>query len=637
MYLSYFNLKQNPFQISTDPQFLWLGEKHEEALATLRYGVEDNKGFLLLTGDVGTGKTTLINALLKMLDDSTMVATIRDPGLEVMDFYNYTAHVFAIKGNFTSKSSFLIQFERFLTEANEAGKQVLLIIDEAQRISQELLEEVRLLSNIEKENGKLLNIFFVGQVEFNEILLRPANRAIRQRITVNYNIAPLSAKETSQYIQHRLRIAGGSPEIFAEEAVSEIFSFSKGYPRLINIICDRALLTGFVEDARTITPAHVRECIKELKIASPHPLGNEMKEIDGSAGLDSNPRHEGHKAKRKEYARVTEHKNNYQLLSILFIAVCLLLIFLGFFAVSNNELIFGSGRPLKDFILATLQPVITQTEIKEPERAPDLNTMTITQAEIIEPAENPETSPAEIDEPANHPETNPAEINKPGPSQPAQLATFENPNETGQLFQPAPGEEKQELVNTVTAPDDSEWADPNLEANTMTADERIRESTNNLSNIPGKSDMIQVEQEKDIKTSTALNRTPDSSHQNSKELEIAIKNLVTVDKLVIPFPSNSSLPAIGNLKQIDNLVNDLKDDTGYTLQITGYSDSTGFASYNAKLSEFRANAVKSYLIGKGLPAKKILSRGMGSQDPIASNDTEAGRKANRRVEIEVLR
>ncbi|HBI15131.1 MAG TPA: type II secretory pathway protein [Desulfobulbaceae bacterium] len=272
MYLSFYGLKHKPFQISTDPRFLWLGEKHEEALATLRYGVLDNKGFLLLTGDVGTGKTTLINALLKTLGPDTLVATVRDPDLEPMDFYNYTAHAFGMQGNYTSKGAFLIAFERFLRDANTSNKTVLLIIDEAQRINQNLLEEVRLLSNIEKEDRKLLNIFFIGQIEFNEILLRPENRPIRQRITVNYNIQPLTKQETDEYIRHRLRIAGTEEKIFAEEALNKIYSFSHGYPRLINIICDRSLLTGFVAEEKIISAAHVQECIHELTIPRSIPL-----------------------------------------------------------------------------------------------------------------------------------------------------------------------------------------------------------------------------------------------------------------------------------------------------------------------------------------------------------------------------
>lgn len=303
MYLSFYHLKHKPFQISTDPRFLWLGEKHEEALATLEYGVLDNRGFLLLTGDVGTGKTTLINALLHKQDKNTLAAFIRDPALDPLDFFQYTAHAFGMKASsINTKGSFLIQFEEFLLNAYESRRKVILIIDEAQRMSQQLLEEVRLLSNLERDESKLLNIFFVGQLEFNDLLHLEENRAIRQRITLNYNIETLTEKETKEYISHRLKVASTDenvgffapiqrgedgeitrhsfqlplPEvenkIFTEEAIGEIYQFSQGCPRLINVICDRALLTGFVEGAATITALHIEECVKELEI--PHQGGS---------------------------------------------------------------------------------------------------------------------------------------------------------------------------------------------------------------------------------------------------------------------------------------------------------------------------------------------------------------------------
>lgn len=248
MYLSYYNLKEKPFQISTDPKFLWLGEKHKEALAILRYGIIDNKGFLLLTGDVGTGKTTLINALLNSLGEETIVAKVFDPGLETLDFFNFVANSFGMERKFESKGEFLIHLDHFLHKAYFENKKVLLIIDEAQRLKPELLEEIRLLSNIEKQKNKLLNIFFVGQNEINEILSRTENRALRQRITLNHDIDPLTENETEEYIRYRLRVAGCESQIFDSEAFHEIFSFSRGYPRLINIICDLALLSGYVKE-----------------------------------------------------------------------------------------------------------------------------------------------------------------------------------------------------------------------------------------------------------------------------------------------------------------------------------------------------------------------------------------------------
>ena len=184
MYENHYNLKAMPFQITTDPRFLWLGEKHSEALATLKYGILENKGFLLLTGDVGTGKTALINRLVKMIDVAAIVAKVPDPGLSSLDFFNFLSVELKMNKTFDSKGAFLIHLKHFLLKAYSAHKKVVLIIDEAQRLNPELLEQIRLLSNIELQNRKLINIFFVGQTEFSKMLMEDRNRAVRQRITV---------------------------------------------------------------------------------------------------------------------------------------------------------------------------------------------------------------------------------------------------------------------------------------------------------------------------------------------------------------------------------------------------------------------------------------------------------------------
>ncbi|NDY72439.1 type II secretory pathway protein [Desulfobacter hydrogenophilus] len=266
MYNEFYNLKLPPFQISCDPAFMWFGEKHQEALATLKYGILDNKGFLLLTGDVGTGKTSLINALIQSLGQDIIYTAVPDPSLIKLDFFNYIAASFGIDREFTSKGAFLAHFKNFLLRASEKNKKVLLIIDEAQLLTQEMLEEIRLLSNIEKPNAKLINIFFIGQNEFNEILNRPQNRAVLQRMTLNFNLDPLTPEEVDAYIRHRLKVAGTQERLFDWDAVQEIFLYSGGFPRRINILCDHSLLSGFVREQRVIDAGIVKECAKELKI-----------------------------------------------------------------------------------------------------------------------------------------------------------------------------------------------------------------------------------------------------------------------------------------------------------------------------------------------------------------------------------
>ena len=264
MYLSHYNLKEKPFQISTDPKFIWLGENHQEALAVLEYGVIENKGFLLITGDVGTGKTTLINALLMRMGTDVIVANITNPILEELDFFNIVANEFNINKHFSNKADFLIHFSRFLKDCYTKKKKVILVIDEAHKLDQDLLEQIRLLSNIERQDTKLINIFFVGQNEFIDIISDKQKRALRQRITINYHLDSLKKSEVEEYILHRLNVAGLKENIFNDNSISEIYSFSNGYPRLINIICDQALLTGYVKGVKIIDGEIIKECATGL-------------------------------------------------------------------------------------------------------------------------------------------------------------------------------------------------------------------------------------------------------------------------------------------------------------------------------------------------------------------------------------
>jgi type II secretory pathway predicted ATPase ExeA/outer membrane protein OmpA-like peptidoglycan-associated protein len=275
MYLSHFGLKKMPFSISPDPDLLWLGEKHSEALASLKYGIYENKGFLALTGNVGTGKTALIYRLIKEIDLPTLVATIPDPGLNSIDFFNLLAEEFNLNARFSTKGEFLIKFKNFLYQAYASDQKVLLIIDEAQRLNHRLLEQIRLLSNIELDNRKLINIFFVGQSEFNKILMMEQNKATRQRLAVRYHIEALSESETVQYIQHRLKLAGSSREIFQPKSIKTIYRISRGYPRIINILCDRCLLTGFQMESCSIGRPIVMECSKELQLPT---VGNSQQD-----------------------------------------------------------------------------------------------------------------------------------------------------------------------------------------------------------------------------------------------------------------------------------------------------------------------------------------------------------------------
>ena len=268
MYAHFYNLKEQPFNLTPSPRFLYLGEVHKEALAVLTYGVVERKGFVLLTGETGTGKSTMVHALLANLDKGVKYVYLPNPLLSAEDFMRYLAltafdKTFSVK----SKAEFLIAFEHFLRETLKHQKNFVLIIDEAQEVSLELLEEVRLLSNMGTAEKKLVNIFLVGQPELNEKLNQPRCRALLQRIGTRYHMNPLDLKGTQEYVAAALKMAGAeNPQgLLPNSVVRAIHKYSEGYPRMINILADNVLLLAYSRGQRKITPSMVKECYDELR------------------------------------------------------------------------------------------------------------------------------------------------------------------------------------------------------------------------------------------------------------------------------------------------------------------------------------------------------------------------------------
>ena len=518
MYETYYNLKAMPFQITTDPLFLWLGEKHSEALATLKYGIMENKGFLLLTGDVGTGKTALINQLIKMIDVAAIVAKIPDPGLSSLDFFNFLAVEFKMNKKFDSKGAFLIYLKNFLHKAYAAHKKVLLIIDEAQRLNHDLLEQIRLLSNIELQNRKLINIFFVGQQEFNDMLREDRNRAVRQRITVSYHINPLSEAESRKYIEHRLKVAGAKRQIFETDAIREIYAFSGGYPRLINIICDHALLTGYASDLRTIDKKVIVECERELQIPVNIDLdnGNGSQAVTAPAPKTPTPQPEPAKPSRMRQTSIIA-------------AVIMLLVFGIYFFVNQR-----SG----DAPRWAMEEIAPQKYKSVP---------------------SPKT-----------------EIGTAAKGKPSEIKTV------------APAKE---------APDANQGTEKQVQENIT--DQKIEPVT--------------------------------ASNDQQEEVPFPFEE----KEVLIYFKHNSNELSDKSFETLDRIADYLLKKPDTSINIKGYTDSTGNYSYNISVSEFRANTIKTYLAGKGIEAARIKTFGLGPENPIASNETEAGRRKNRRVEIEL--
>ncbi len=508
MYLSHYNLNKKPFQINPDPNFLWLGEIHKEALAILKYGILDSRGFLLLVGDVGTGKTTLINKLIDALDEDTIFATVHDPGLEKLDFCNFLASAFKFEKKFSSKGDFLVRFIHFLHKAHDENKKTLLIIDEAQRLTHEIMEEVRLLSNIEKKGARLLNIFLVGQNELNEALAETRNRALLQRITTRYTIGPLKKSEVRDYIKFRLSVAGTERIIFNSGAIREIISFSKCNPRMINNICDHALLTGYVKGVKKIDANIVKECAKELRLPNEIWIG-----------------------KWKKPARS---------IPVFVASFVLLLIAGGYF--------YFQGRD--DKISSSLS--------------------------------------VQTNKNANNSGTT---------------------NQTENMSSPVKGKDKE---NDILKKDAA----------------GLEESKEPLK----KGDTIKI-----ASHSIAGDQKGSLAGEKKQEITEKIKDAVAFpdQKLIINFTQSSndfSDEAYELLKRFAEIIFQNPD---AEIIIKGYTDTSGSESHNLSLSIFRANIVKSYFVGQGINPAKIKSFGMGSENPIEPNATIQGRKANRRIEIEL--
>jgi general secretion pathway protein A len=266
VYLDYYGLSEPPFDITPNPRFLFYSAKHREAYNHLVYGIRERKGFVQLTGEVGAGKTTLCRAMLEQLDEHFATALILHPVMSPGELMKAIAIEFGLPVNGLDRLDTLAVINQFLLQQVESGKDAVLIIDEAQDLTDELLEQVRLLSNLETDNRKLLQIVLMGQPELRDRLNNPRLRQLRQRITVRYHLLPLSRPEVNQYVHHRIHCCGGdSAPAFTGPALWRIYHYSKGIPRLVNAICDKALLAGFVAQQDRIDFRLVNHAVRELE------------------------------------------------------------------------------------------------------------------------------------------------------------------------------------------------------------------------------------------------------------------------------------------------------------------------------------------------------------------------------------
>lgn len=266
MYENFFGLREKPFNVTADPNFLFFSKKHREAFDYLIYGIKERKGFLEITGEIGTGKTTLCRALLNQLDEKRKTAFILNSNLPELQLLLAITTDFGLLIKPKTKINILSELNKFLIEQLKSGYNVVLIIDEAQNLKATQLEQIRLLSNLETDKEKLIQIVLVGQPELKIKLDSPGLEQLRQRIAVRYHILPLEREEVDDYIYHRLHVAGCDGNVqFEADAISEICDYSGGIPRLINVACDKALLLGFVLETKTISADMIKRAIEEIE------------------------------------------------------------------------------------------------------------------------------------------------------------------------------------------------------------------------------------------------------------------------------------------------------------------------------------------------------------------------------------
>ena len=286
MYKHFFGLRAKPFNVNPDPRYLFLTRQTREALACLIYGALNRKGFILLTGEVGTGKTTLLNQLLDWLRRERVAsAFVFNSQLNVSELFDLMMADFGIACESTQKSQVLLRLHRWLVERYRAGENTVLIVDEAQNLSFPVLEEIRLLTNLETPTTKLLQIVLSGQPELEQKLNQPELRQLRQRITLRCKLHPLDLQETAGYIAQRLRTAGANGQpIFTPEAIESTHAYSLGIPRVINLLCEHALISAFADNKRTVSASRIEEVARELELNQARPTAPPQ-----SAGDEESP------------------------------------------------------------------------------------------------------------------------------------------------------------------------------------------------------------------------------------------------------------------------------------------------------------------------------------------------------------
>lgn len=621
MYEQFYNLSSRPFETTPDEKFIWLGDKHKEALAALRYGIIENKGFLLLTGEEGTGKTTVVNALVRNLGDDVEWAIISDPALDRIDFYNAIAAGYSLEKDFSSKVQFLIQFSHFLHQAHDEGKKVVLLIDNCQRLTQEMLEELRLLSNIEKTETKLINIFFIGRTEFNDMLVLPKNRAVRQRLMLKVELPSLSLGETEEYIKHRIAVGGVSEKIFAAKAVNAIHRISRGVPRNINILCAHAMVAGAVRGKKTIDHRLVEESLAKLGLPA-HPSKDDIASLSAEHRSLENFREKfianGGVMTNGVIGYNFEEENRYGWLKYGLAGAAL---------IAFGAYLWWPQPQTVQVVDITTPPEKSREEINIPAKVG--TSPAVTMLEQNNSAINEQKAAAlknailekaySDDEGDQDPTEKDAAPVVAGDTE-SQAAPVVGAREAG-VAEKTVAQQPEEL----TAGDSAVQTAAEQEAADMPEVVVVNEEPVEQAAVSPA----------DAEVAAANKTEPEAEQAAAAQEEVQLPS-INGEKFVLQLQANSvKLTRQGrrNLKALMEVVAPYPD---AKILVKGYVSSDNNSPENIKLSEERAASVSKLLVQEGLSEDRLEIKGMGALEPIASNSTREGRAKNRRVEVVIV-
>jgi general secretion pathway protein A len=647
MYTSFYQLDSKPFDHGYEQKFYWEGEGQRDALSTMQRGLLHNRKFLFLKGSEGSGKTTLAHALIRGLGNDFTWALVERPSLDRIDFYNDIGEAFGLDQKFTSKVHFLIRFSHFLYRTTEEEKKILLLIDECHQLSQELLEELWLLSNIEKGGARLLNIYFIGHHLFDELLLKPKNNAVRQRITRNVELFPLDVESTGDYVRHRVKAAGGDDTLFGPKAIEAVHRCCRGNMNQINILCDNALSTGSVHDKKTIDQETIEECAFKLGLAgkaaaaggaTPDAAGGGDKAVvEAAAAARGVAESAAGAGMQEESSRGGWLKYAAGIAALGLVGVGLYLYWPGMQARDTSSM--SAGNETQVVSAGEDVPVQSPEVASGAEQAvsgPEGNS-----AQELDPR-SPAVAADGGDETAVEQGLDAVAVaDSAGPVEQQHTELVERQEDTGaggaegglaagsdavlssDMSEKMPGltnpaEEPGQPVDAAAAV----IAEAAKEAGTAAG---MRKEAPAVGNEVAAAPVVpQVE------------ATLEPAEETAREMNPEPAKPMEPSKVVLALLPSSLELTRGGSQEFDRFVETLRAYPRATLLVKGFVSSKTNSAENIKLSEERAMSVQKLLVAKGIGEQRIQVKGMGNQEPIASNDTREGRSKNRRVEIVVV-